>query len=286
MASSSAARSPTSPTQVEALPYAERFNPNVLAVAQDADGKVYGVPFAAYGIGLHYNRQLFEEAGLDPDAPPTTWAEVRDGGQDDRRRDRPGRLRPAVAGQHRRLDAHRADGRQRRAHAGGHRRGHRRRPSTTRAPSQALELLHADAVGGQLDGEQLPVRVGHDQPGVRGRPDRHVHDRLGRLQQPRHRERRRSRLVRPDDPAARRCRRRRAQRRLGGGDPRRRHRGREGGRRQVDRLLLHGEADRRGAGGGRRRGAGGDRRPDRDAGAADLRRRAAGASPTPGWPTS
>ena len=64
--------------QFEALPYAERFNPNVLAVAQDADGKVYGVPFAAYGIGLHYNRQLFTEAGLDPDQPPTTWAEVRE----------------------------------------------------------------------------------------------------------------------------------------------------------------------------------------------------------------
>ena len=27
--------------------------------------------------GLHYNRRLFEEAGLDPDNPPTTWDEVR-----------------------------------------------------------------------------------------------------------------------------------------------------------------------------------------------------------------
>jgi ABC-type glycerol-3-phosphate transport system substrate-binding protein len=30
-----------------------------------------------YGIGLHYNRTLFEQAGLDPDDPPTTWDEVR-----------------------------------------------------------------------------------------------------------------------------------------------------------------------------------------------------------------
>jgi ABC-type glycerol-3-phosphate transport system substrate-binding protein len=28
-------------------------------------------------MGLHYNRQLFEAAGLDPDSPPTTWDEVR-----------------------------------------------------------------------------------------------------------------------------------------------------------------------------------------------------------------
>ena len=32
----------------------------------------------SYGIGLHYNRALFEEAGLDPDQPPTTWDEVRE----------------------------------------------------------------------------------------------------------------------------------------------------------------------------------------------------------------
>jgi len=64
--------------EVGALPYAADFNPNVLAVAQDADGAIFGVPVGAYGIGLHYNRAMFEEAGLDPDAPPTTWAEVRE----------------------------------------------------------------------------------------------------------------------------------------------------------------------------------------------------------------
>ena len=36
------------------------------------------MPIGAYGIGLHYNRAMFEEAGLDPDAPPTTWDEVRE----------------------------------------------------------------------------------------------------------------------------------------------------------------------------------------------------------------
>ena len=71
-------RWPTSPPRSTRCPYAADFNPNVLAVAQDAEGNVFGVPFAAYGLGLHYNRAMFEEAGLDPDAPPTTWDEVRE----------------------------------------------------------------------------------------------------------------------------------------------------------------------------------------------------------------
>jgi ABC-type glycerol-3-phosphate transport system substrate-binding protein len=61
---------------VAELPYADQFNPNVLDAGQDADGNIFAIPTAAYGIGLHYNRDLFEAAGLDPDQPPTTWAEV------------------------------------------------------------------------------------------------------------------------------------------------------------------------------------------------------------------
>jgi len=59
------------------LDYADTFNPNVLAQVQDANGNVFGVPTAAYGSALHYNRALFEQAGLDPNSPPTTWDEVR-----------------------------------------------------------------------------------------------------------------------------------------------------------------------------------------------------------------
>ncbi len=62
---------------VAALPYASKFNPNVLAAGQDASGKTFAVPTAAYGIGLQYNRTLFTQAGLDPDKAPTTWEEVR-----------------------------------------------------------------------------------------------------------------------------------------------------------------------------------------------------------------
>ncbi|MFF4085721.1 ABC transporter substrate-binding protein [Streptomyces nigra] len=41
------------------------------------DGKVYGVPRTGYSMGLIYNKELFEKAGLDPDKPPATWDEVR-----------------------------------------------------------------------------------------------------------------------------------------------------------------------------------------------------------------
>lgn len=41
------------------------------------DGHVYGIPTMAYAMGLIYNRDIFQAAGLDPDAPPTTWDEVR-----------------------------------------------------------------------------------------------------------------------------------------------------------------------------------------------------------------
>ncbi|RRR98307.1 ABC transporter substrate-binding protein [Glycomyces terrestris] len=59
------------------LPYRDAFNPNIAAAGEDADGDLWAIPIAAYGQGLHYNRTLFAAAGLDPDAPPTTWAEVQ-----------------------------------------------------------------------------------------------------------------------------------------------------------------------------------------------------------------
>ena len=41
------------------------------------DGGIYGVPRASNTIALYYNADLFEAAGLDPDSPPATWAELR-----------------------------------------------------------------------------------------------------------------------------------------------------------------------------------------------------------------
>lgn len=37
--------------------------------------ETYGVPWTWGAVGFFYNRSLFEEAGLDPDSPPTTWDE-------------------------------------------------------------------------------------------------------------------------------------------------------------------------------------------------------------------
>ncbi|MGZ0145747.1 ABC transporter substrate-binding protein [Kribbella sp. WER1] len=53
------------------------LNPNVLKIVQDDKGRIYGVPIDVFSVGLAYNRNLFKQAGLDPDKPPTTWDEVR-----------------------------------------------------------------------------------------------------------------------------------------------------------------------------------------------------------------
>jgi len=41
-------------------------------------GKIYAIPYGTDCRGLYYNRELFREAGLDPDRPPETWAELLD----------------------------------------------------------------------------------------------------------------------------------------------------------------------------------------------------------------
>lgn len=64
--------------QFNTLPYASKFNSAILDAGKGADGKVYAIPGKnVYGVGLHYNRDLFKAAGLDPDNPPKTWDEVR-----------------------------------------------------------------------------------------------------------------------------------------------------------------------------------------------------------------
>jgi multiple sugar transport system substrate-binding protein len=39
-------------------------------------GKIYAVPHAVDASTLFYNKGLFKKAGLDPEKPPTTWAEI------------------------------------------------------------------------------------------------------------------------------------------------------------------------------------------------------------------
>ncbi|HEX4035649.1 MAG TPA: extracellular solute-binding protein [Solirubrobacteraceae bacterium] len=61
---------------VKKLPYFKQFNPAVIAEGTDAKGQVIAIPTAAYAQALQYNRQLFSEAGLNPNDPPKTWAQV------------------------------------------------------------------------------------------------------------------------------------------------------------------------------------------------------------------
>src|SRR5690348_6309047 len=61
---------------VKKLPYYGKYNPAVIAEGTTPSGKIVAVPTAAYAQALHYNRKLFSQAGLDPNKPPTTWAQV------------------------------------------------------------------------------------------------------------------------------------------------------------------------------------------------------------------
>ena len=63
--------------EVKKLPYFSKYNPTVLAEATTAKGKIIALPKGAYAQALHYNRKLFQQAGLDPNKPPTTWAQLQ-----------------------------------------------------------------------------------------------------------------------------------------------------------------------------------------------------------------
>lgn len=54
----------------------EFFNGTVDAATYEEE--VYGIPFTAGSMVLFYNKDMFREAGLDPEAPPATWDEFRD----------------------------------------------------------------------------------------------------------------------------------------------------------------------------------------------------------------
>ena len=64
-------------TGVKKWPYFKKFQKTIIAEATTSKGRIIGVPYAAYAQALHYNRALFRQAGLDPNKPPTTWAQLR-----------------------------------------------------------------------------------------------------------------------------------------------------------------------------------------------------------------
>src|SRR3979409_1416202 len=63
--------------EVKKLPYYAKYNPAVLAEGTTSKGKIIALPKGAYAQALHYNRKLFTEAGLNPNKPPTTWAQLQ-----------------------------------------------------------------------------------------------------------------------------------------------------------------------------------------------------------------
>jgi multiple sugar transport system substrate-binding protein len=62
--------------EMKTMPYYNKYNKAVIAEGTTSKGKIVAVPTAAYAQALHYNRKLFQQAGLDPNKPPTTWAQV------------------------------------------------------------------------------------------------------------------------------------------------------------------------------------------------------------------
>ena len=61
----------------KSLPYFAKYNKAVLAEGTDSKGRIIALPKGAYAQALHYNRKLFQQAGLDPNKPPRTWAQIR-----------------------------------------------------------------------------------------------------------------------------------------------------------------------------------------------------------------
>lgn len=60
---------------VDQLEYVDDLSPAHMTLGE-YEGRNYAVPFAAEGSFIIYNVDLFTEAGLDPENPPTTWDEV------------------------------------------------------------------------------------------------------------------------------------------------------------------------------------------------------------------
>jgi sn-glycerol 3-phosphate transport system substrate-binding protein len=55
----------------------DRFYPAYLA-SGEAEGDLWSLPFQRSTIVQYHNKDLFQEAGLDPEAPPTTWQELEE----------------------------------------------------------------------------------------------------------------------------------------------------------------------------------------------------------------
>ena len=62
--------------KAKALPYFDKLSPSHMRLSNYKD-RIFALPFSAEGSVLIYNKGLFKQAGLDPEKPPTTWAEIQ-----------------------------------------------------------------------------------------------------------------------------------------------------------------------------------------------------------------
>ena len=67
------------------------FYPAFMANSQTG-GKVWGIPFQRSTIVLYWNKELFKEAGLDPNKPPANWKEMTEYAQKLTKRDSSGNV--------------------------------------------------------------------------------------------------------------------------------------------------------------------------------------------------
>jgi multiple sugar transport system substrate-binding protein len=61
--------------QAKALPFFDQLSPSHVRLGTYNE-RIYALPFNAEGSVLVYNKDLFRQAGLDPEKPPTNWAEM------------------------------------------------------------------------------------------------------------------------------------------------------------------------------------------------------------------
>lgn len=62
---------------LEELDLVKDLNALALDNVKGDDGKIYTIPTGLFSVGIAYNREIFEKAGLDPNTPPATWEDVR-----------------------------------------------------------------------------------------------------------------------------------------------------------------------------------------------------------------
>jgi sn-glycerol 3-phosphate transport system substrate-binding protein len=67
------------------------FYPAFMANSQTG-GKVWGIPFQRSTIVLYWNKELFKEAGMDPNKPPANWREMLEYAQKLTKRDASGNV--------------------------------------------------------------------------------------------------------------------------------------------------------------------------------------------------